>query len=243
MNEKDAYSKLWSGENAAEPYLRWLSGSDEGLQAYEPFLLSVVDVMHSGDAEQYEFISPSGRVAKNDFFVSDALQLWLRVTKQQLSTFKSEVETRIIIFNREVDITVRNLLGTKYNLRPEFFADIQHSEWLTNQQSVGRMIDSGSLRWPGAYQAFNYATGTATRHLKFENGFIACVLQDAVSNPDGWKNVGTYRAHSCIRSNLTQKSLSVQYPLSTSPHQLRNSAVRGFYQCLKCHGIHQWIRT
>jgi len=57
MNENDAYRRLWSGENAAEPYLEWLARGDEGRSAREPFVLAIVDVMLSGDVENYELYS------------------------------------------------------------------------------------------------------------------------------------------------------------------------------------------
>ena len=204
MNEKDAYRKLWSGEHAAEPYLHWLAKNDEGLGASEPFLVSIVDVMLSGNAENYELESPVGNIAKNDFYLSDELQLWLKATKQRLSTFKSEVKTRIIIFNGQSDITVRNLLGTKYNIEPHFFASIQHQAWLSGGRANGSMGAMGTLRWPGAFQAFDYATGTAVRHLKFENGFVACLLQDSTSALDGPKNIGTIRLSVGVGSKLTR---------------------------------------
>jgi len=192
MKEKDAYHRLWAGDNAAAPYLEWLARGDEGSVTSEPFLLSVVDVMLSGDTEHYELASPTSEMTKNDFYLSDELQLWLKVTKQQLSTFKPDVATRVIIFSEWSDITIRNLLGTIYNIEPDFFANIQHQEWMAHQWSSGRMTDTGSLRWAAAYQAFNYATGPAVRHLKFENGFMAAVLQDATSDALGKKNIGTF---------------------------------------------------
>lgn len=213
MNEKDEYRRLWSGQIAAEPYLQWLGRGDEGVQASEPFRLTVVDVLLSGDAEHYELASPSGNVLKNKFYLSDDLQLWLQATKQQLSTFKSEVETRIIIFSDDSDITVRNLLGTKYNIEPEFFADIQHEDWMRNGHNLGSMMGTGKLRWQGAYQAFNYARGKAVRHLKFENGFIACLSQDVASNPDAKKNVGT-STHHTPRSGMA--NWPNQYDLSSN---------------------------
>lgn len=192
MNEKDAYRKLWSGDKTCEPYLHWLARGDEGLSAREPSVLNVVDVTISGSTEQYELVSPCDEVTKNDFFVSDEMQLWLQVTEQQLSTFKSEVETRIIIFSERSDVIIRNLLGTKYNVEPDFFASVQHQQWMTRQFSGPAMHGTGSLSWPAAYQTFSYATGRAVQHLKFENGFIACVVKDTTSAPDGRKNVGMF---------------------------------------------------
>jgi len=202
MNEKDAYRKLWSGENSAGPYLEWLAKGDDGRHIANPLVLSVLDVMESGHAEHYELVSPGSDVTKIDFYPSDEMQLWLQITKQQLSTFKPEVATRIIIFSPESDITMRNLLGTKYNLGPEFFADIQHQNWMTSQWNSTKMMGSGNLSWPGSYQAFHYATGSTARHLKFENGFVACVVQDTVSNPDGSKNIGMFGTHYCTLFEL-----------------------------------------
>lgn len=195
MTDKDEYRRLWSGQIAADPYLQWLGRADEKVQASEPFRLTIVDVLLSGDAEHYELASPSGDVLKNKFYLSDELQLWLRATKQQLSTFKSEIQTRIIIFSDDSDITVRNLLGTKYNIEPEFFADIQHERWMRKGHDWGSMMGTGKLRWQGAYQAFKYANGKAIRHLKFENGFIACLSHDVASDPKANKNVGTSTHH------------------------------------------------
>lgn len=202
MSPKDAYHKLWSGENAAEPYLEWLARDDEGRSAREPFLLSMVDVMLSGDTEHYELYSPCREMALKDFHQSDEVQDWLQSATKQLSTFKPGVATRIIVFSTRADITIRNLLGTKYSLRPEFLADIQHQNWMANGSSSSNMDRTSSLHWPGAYQTFRYATGTAANHLKFENGFIACVLKDIHSNSYERKNVGTSRSHTGVVSKL-----------------------------------------
>lgn len=210
MSEKDAYRKLWSGDITCEPYLQWLARGDEGLWAGEPFVLTVLDVTLSGDLTDYELRAPIGDMSRKDFYLTDELQLWLQVTKQQLSAFKSDVGTRIVVFSRESGLTVRNLLGTKYNIRPEFFADIQHQEWLTSQTSTGALMGTGTLRWAGAYQAFNYATGTSARHLKFENGFVACVLEDCTSDAGEKKNVGRCRTRARMNRQLMRQSWSVR---------------------------------